>query len=82
MTWRGFVLGWMRSKMSSHGKSEANVLLKMVVGGGDEALELNGTGDEGARSRWFGGLAKCVGIDNALDAINSGGEECCVAFDC
>ena len=82
MTWCRFLWGGTRSKMSSRGKSEVNAVLEVIVGGGDEALELNGTGNEGARLRWFGGLAKCVGINNALDAINGGCEEFCVAFDC
>ena len=67
--------------MSSRSKSEVNALLEVLTGGGDEALELNGTGDEGARLLGFCCLAKCVGIDNALDAINGCCEEFCLALD-
>ena len=56
MTWRGFLWGGMRSKMSSRGKSEVNALLEMFIGGGDEALELNGRGmrvqDSGGLVAW------------------------------
>ena len=82
MTWCRFLWGGTRLKMSNRGKSEVNAVLEVIIGSGDEALELNGTGDEGARLRWFGGLAKGVGIYNALDVINGGCEEFCMVFDC
>ena len=82
MAFWGFVCGGTRPEIASSGKSEINAVLEVIIGSGDEALELNGTGDEGARLRWFGGLAKGVGIYNALDAINGGCEEFAVTCDC